>query len=143
MDNSPQARTGQVEVPNVGSIQSGTPQLYQQSSGIQSTNSQLLNGVSNAQILIPSGEPNSPSSGRIQNSISTTSSNLGWIFVLAAVLIVGVIIAIIGSRKRSASNTVEEKTEREQGQHPVAVKNSSTKSKSKSKNRKKTKKKKK
>jgi hypothetical protein len=68
---------------------------------------------------------------------------LGWIFVLAAALIVGVTIAIIGSRKRSASNTVEEKTEREQGQHPVAVKNSSTKSKSKSKNRKKTKKKKK
>lgn len=141
MDNSPQARTGQVEVPNVGSIQSGTPQLYQQSSGIQSTNSQLLNGASNAQILVPSGEPNSPSSSKVQTS--TSSSSLGWIVLVAALLITGVIVAIINSRKRSVSNTVEEKSEPAQDQQPVTVKNSSVKSKSKSKNRKKTKKKKK
>lgn len=150
MENSPQAYTGQVEVPNVNNIQSGTPQLYQQSTSIQSTNSQLLNGASGAQIVLPAGEPNSHTANAPVNTAQ--SSYLGWIILFGAVLIVGVVVAIIRSVSKNTPATTEKEPEvskptetKSKPAQSTKVSPSKTEPKSKNKqlNRKKTKKKKK
>lgn len=102
-ENSLQQRTGQVATPNVSNIQSGTPELYQQSGqGVQSTNSELLYGSGNTQILVPTGEPNPPQSSQTQTTDQT--SNVGWFLFGALFFVVIVLMFIIRSATQARSS---------------------------------------